>query len=323
MARLTWLGWIGVSAVLVACGKSEAGPAPVSLEQLPARVAAIACEGLGSCCQRSGFTFDVATCKRERTADIESSIGQVDTVNIDYDAAAAGECLEAFEANSSCGEFDDDDAEACERIFRGKLGLGQPCTSREECRRETGQSVSCSSEDGIGPEVCRLADGGAPSRHGKLGEACNATCFEGDECSIVAVPAPAPGEPAPVPVDPAACYRSDGLWCDFSMASPSCARLLPVGQQCTSYDACAGKAFCAGDTGVCSAPRANGQPCSSASECQSRHCSSEGPTIDPGAPVESYCVAEESVTAADCTLSTGSDPGDSSGDSETPPSPAP
>jgi hypothetical protein len=317
--------------VLVACGKSEAGSAPVAREQLSARAAAIACEGLGSCCQRSGFTFDVASCKQERTFEIEQNIAQVDTVNVDYDATAAGECLDALEANSSCGELEDDDAEACERIFRGKIGLGQPCNSREECRSGPGQSVSCYSEDGVAPQVCRLVDEGAPSRHGKVGEACNTTCFEGDECSTfpVAVPVPAPGMPAPVPVDAAACYRSDGLWCDFSTSAPKCARLLPLGAECISYDSCAGKALCANDTRVCSAPRPNGQRCSSGNECQSGHCSAQGPSSDPGAPVpESYCVAEEPVTADECALDSdveappaGSDPGSSSGDDETPPAP--
>jgi len=304
MPTVTWLGWIGVSAVLVACGKSEGDPDPVSRDQLPARVAAMACEGLSGCCQRSGFMFDVAACKLERTAEIEQNLAEVDTANVDYDANAAGECLDALDADSSCGEFDDDDAEACDRIFRGKLGLGQPCTSSQECRPQAGQRVSCYS-DGVEPEVCTLRGDGAPSRHGKLGESCYTTCFEGDDCSgdAVPVPAPGPGVPAPAPVDPAACYRADGLWCDYSMASPSCARLLPLGQQCSGYESCAGKAFCASDTSVCSARRANGQRCTSDSECQSGHCSDDDATLEPGTtePVERYCVAQESVTADECT----------------------
>jgi hypothetical protein len=329
MARLTWLGWIGVSAVLVACGKSEGGPDPVSRDQLPARAAALACEGLSGCCQRSGFMFDVAACKQEYTAELEQNIAELDTANVDYDAVAAGECLDALDAHSFCGEFDDDDAEACERIFRGKLALGQPCSSSQECRREPGQSVGCNSEDGIEPQVCTRYDDGGSSRHGKEGEACYTTCFEGDDCSTgsvpVPAPAPGPGVPAPAPVDPAACYRTDGLWCNFGIASPRCARLLPLGEECTSYDSCAGKAFCASDTGVCSAPRANGARCSAADECQSGHCSYDGPSGAPE-PVESYCVAEEPITAEECTVDfdeDGSGPSGSSGDNESAPAPAP
>lgn len=300
MAKVTWVGWIGMSVVVVACGKSEGGPAPVSLEQLPARVAAMMCEGRGGCCERSGFTFDVAGCKQERVAEIEQELVELDTANVDYDATAAGECLEALEAGSSCGEFDGDDAEACDRVFRGKLAPGQPCTSSQECRREPGQSVSCYSEDGIQPELCTVFDGGMPSRHGKLGEACFTTCFENDDCSgSAAVPAPGPGVPAPA--DPAACYRSDGLWCDYSRASPTCARLLPLGQACTGYESCAGKAFCATDTSVCSAPRANGQPCSADRECQSGNCSDTPPAAGPTVS-EAVCVAEERLTADECTL---------------------
>lgn len=326
MPRLTWLGWLGVLAVLVACGKAEGGSGPVPREQLSARVAAIACEGLGSCCQSSGFTFDVANCKQLRAAQIDQNLLELDTASVEYDDRAAGECLDALAANSKCGGLDEDGAGACERIFRGTIALGEPCTTHEECREERNQRVRCISDDRLGNGVCTLDEDGIPSRHGEFAEACFTTCFEGDDCSFgsAPVPVPGPGEPAAQPAEPAACYRADGLWCDFGTGSPSCARLVPLGEPCTGYDSCAGEAFCAGDTGVCSAPRANRQPCSADDECQSGSCSFDGPALEPGAPdpIQSYCVEQEILSADQCTVDLeepSDDAGGSSGDAEAPP----
>lgn len=311
MKRLGWLGAFVVVASLGACGKSDGGSGPVPLSELPARAAAIACEGLGSCCQSSGFAFDVATCKRLYTAEIEGELSEFDRNLVEYDADMAGKCLDSFAAETRCGDLEGDDR-YCDRIFRGKLGLGQPCMGSEECREEEGQYVSCYSPDGIEPEVCTLTEERGPLPRGKLGDACTSTCDEDDDC--LSGGAIAPGGPgAPVPQEPVACYRADGLWCDTG----SCAQLLDVGAPCPGYDGCKGQAFCDFQSQICTLPRKNGEPCQGRNECQSGYCDygDEGPTIDPvtASPV---CAPANTVHAGDCVV-------DDESDSATPPSPAP
>jgi hypothetical protein len=287
---LTWVGWIGVSALLVACGKGgekEDRPASISQEELPARAAAIRCEGMSRCCEGSGFPFDVTPCQQKQTGHFENLIAQF-AANVGYDARAAGEYLEALETGNNCGRLDEQAAAAWERAFPGKLELGQPCGLSQECRQEPGQTVSCFG-DGTTPQVCTLVEGEPPTRHGQAGETCSRTC-ESDRCPVNVMSAMTTG-----------CYRTEGLWCDFVTEQPTCSRLPELGQACPSGECTIGS-FCATDTRVCTALRATGQPCLRRDECKSGYCEEQDPSRGTGAsePAQTYCVAQQPVAADDC-----------------------
>ncbi len=329
LKKLTaWVCLLGAVSVVAACGKSESSSGPIPKAELPARLAKIACEGLAGCCKTAALAFDLATCKQAYTARLKGDIKQLNSPNIDYDAAAAGECVDAIDGHSQCGEFEDNNAPACERVFRGKLAIGSLCTDSDECRGNPGQRVNCTSSDGLAPEVCTL-ESSTPSVHGKEGDACFTTCNEGRTCDFGSEPSPgiaAPGDPVSMPAPQAACYRAEGLWCDST--SGTCARLAQVGFPC-SYESCVGDAFCDPERQVCTTPRDIGAPCTSRNECQSHICGEDsgGPVMgDPGvsAPTR-YCAARRTVTANDCSpdFSTGRDSTDPSSPGSSAPQPQP
>lgn len=306
MPRVGWLGVLGVLAALAGCGKSEGGSQAIPKAELPSRVAKVVCESLASCCKNSGHGFDVAACKAAYQEQVEEGVFELQSPNIEYDAEAAGECLDAV-AVGSCGDLDEDDAPACRRVFRGKLALGAPCVDSDECREEPGQSVSCTSDDGVSPEVCTLLGPSASQRRGRPGEACSGTCYGGSDCSGDApspTPAPGPGVPAP-PTDPTLCYRDDGLWCNYQ--SGICESLLPLGAACTDYGSCAGSNFCDVYTQACRAPAADGSPCDGDDGCQSGNCVyPDSPQVGATGP-SGTCVARGIVTAEQCEVDFGRD----------------
>jgi hypothetical protein len=169
------------------------------------------------------------------------------------------------------------------------------------------------------PTVC-AATASSTTPHGKAGEACVTTCFEGDSCSIGSAPvaSPAPGgvpqpQPQPQP-DPVGCYRDDGLFCDLGL----CAPLVALGAPCDSFDACRGTAFCDFDTGLCTAPQPDGSPCESSNSCQSHNCSDTGPVVDPNVAVPRVCVSAATATAQQCendfSTTDSTSPGDDTSD---------
>ena len=81
-------------------------------------------------------------CKQELRLNIEESFAEQGARQLDYDAQAAGDCLASFSKLSLCGEVDEDEAPACEHIFRGRLAVGQPCNDSDECREGSGQQVT-------------------------------------------------------------------------------------------------------------------------------------------------------------------------------------
>jgi hypothetical protein len=300
-----WLGLATLLWLVGACGKSTGDAEEIPRDELPSRIASLLCQSIGSCCQRAGFPIDMAECKRVGTAELEEELLEEQEPGVTYDAQAAGDCLASVGPQLVCGDVEDD-VPACERIFRGSVALGQPCTSSRQCKRSEGQRITCTGDDGVNPPVCTELE---IAQRGKQGEACNGTCYEGEECVSydTGVPAPAPGPggtPVPAP-EYVTCYRDDGLYCN-SMGA--CEELVQHGFACTDYAACAGGSFCDFQTQLCSAPRDNGAPCQGDNECRSGICSYND--------ISGTCVAEESVTSEQCASVGNDEP--PSGDSAEP-----
>ncbi len=280
---LAWLGLLAAAASFGGCGKTGDGGA-VERSELPAAVANVMCGSLGSCCKSSSFAFDEAACRRQQTAVLADELSRFDPKNVSYDAQAAGDCLAALAAHIECGRIDDSSANAtCQKIFSGKLGLGEVCTDSMECARPAaGGSAFCETtpNDAV-VKVC-MQQAGSAGVHGKKGQSCNGSC-EGDNCSIAAEPVP--GDTA-TPTQPVLCYQSDGLYCS---SSGVCEALLGRGQPCTDFASCTADLFCDLTTGACAAPLALGASCNSSYECQSHYCTDD----------TSRC-AERTVTSAQC-----------------------
>ena len=289
-SAMAWGSMVGVMWLVAACGKSEGAAEPIPKSEIPARLAALLCEGRGGCCQQQGMTFATASCKTYYSQQLDESIAKYDPARVQYDAQAAGDCLAEFEARSNCGALDGDEVPACERVFRGKVALGGACTTSVDCAKTGDQRVICESSDGTAPSVCVLIGTGA-GPHGKAGDACIFTCDEGDDCDGIAVAPPQPGTGVPQP-DPVICYRDEGLYCGAGTCQPTVA----LGQPCAN-DGCEGGAFCDFATGICAARRPNGQPCTGDDECQSDSCPG---AYDDDLELNGVCVDPSTLTAEQC-----------------------
>lgn len=261
--------------LLSACGKDEGqGAGPVSPEDLPTRVAKIQCESLGGCCKEANHAFDVATCTSLVAAAVARDLdSESEAVNTRYDAEAAADCLADYAAHVVCGDVEGD-LPACQRLIDGTLPLGAACDGSYECAQpRAGGPARCEG-------VC-VVD--APPLRGKLGDTCNLSCENEEQCLEKSL-----GVSAPV-----ACYRSDGLACPYASApdtTVTCQPLLALGERCAANQDCVAGAVCSIASTTCILQRKTGEACDSYFECASGYCN--------GACIS----ARPSFSADDCLL---------------------
>ncbi len=275
-----------VAAVVPGCGSSKSdkggSAAPIPKEELLDRMVSVVCDNIGPCCAQNNFTHDPAGC----ATLLEGFYGQFLTPllsadGVQYDAAAAGECLNSFKsvAASCTGE---PDSPACDRVFVGTYAEGASCQHDEQCKAPQGGSAYCSSDDKCVAEP-----------RGKLGDGCSGTC------SISGNTTDCSGGSGGASNGNATCYTNDGLHCGIS---GNCEPLVAAGQACTSgcvdghycdatckpklgaggdcssnWDACDAQTFCH-DNGQCAAKQPNGTDCEYSDVCQSDHCDYSGAT---------------------------------------------
>lgn len=263
------------ASVVVGCSPDDEAE-PVELDNLASRYAEIYCSGIEPCCKAASLAFEPQGCRQKMGAYLQKQIDELMTQQIGYDEQAAGECLAAFKAQSSCGDEDTiDDDSACQNVFHGLLAAGAACESSEECKDEGGGKRGyCDrpfdpNTNMSGPGICKQRQTLA-LKHGKQGDACEQTCQVGDSCTTTIYPEDVgDGAPAPFAGDGVACLQAENLYCGPLRV---CQPLKQLGQACDSYDSCAGGSFCDFDSKVCVAPKANGEKCTGSSECQSERC---------------------------------------------------
>ncbi|HEX3853989.1 MAG TPA: hypothetical protein VHW01_23660 [Polyangiaceae bacterium] len=152
----------------------------------------------------------------------------------------------------------------CDQLVVGTLPVGASCTDDGACAAPPGGTASCMLDASGAPGTCQI--GTPPMTRGTNGDACSASCVEGDGCDF-----------ANGPTLNVACYNTDGLYCSAEL---TCAALLAVGQRCRSTTDCAAALYCAEDTsqnaagvvGMCALLKENGTPCLTGMECLSHAC---------------------------------------------------
>lgn len=191
---------------------------------------------------------------------------------IGYDAKAAAVCLDYIAARScereSLHEFSEAELagrDACEAVFKGRMGANGPCMAANECAQEAicGFSPTCTDACCVG--ACRVLAGPA-----KLGEACsfNTSCEPDTFCDSD----PNTGLPTVCKASPKlgqACPQGSCAgesFCDYELAKPVCVAPRPVGSSCYSDFECAQPGYCVYDgngvTGArCAKPSDEGGPC--------------------------------------------------------------
>ncbi|MEB2311328.1 MAG: hypothetical protein OZ921_07855 [Sorangiineae bacterium] len=286
--RVVAIGVMVASAWLagVACGGStDSGSAPVARDAFAGKFTDAVCGRLEPCCREQSYPFD-----REACAAVagEGARSMVENAAVQYDAAAAGRCLQAISAAvASCDDLNMVAAD-CERVFTGTKGAGAACASSSECASPAGGSAYCS-DDGSGQRACVV------SPRGTRGAACNATCTEMAASTSCMSGGPIGGSGAGATPD-TSCYTNDGLYCD---SEGKCAPLRAAGESCdTTQESCVDGAWCAqgtcvaraavgascdggmacertaycDDAGKCQAKRPNGAACSSDEACEGDRC---------------------------------------------------
>jgi hypothetical protein len=261
----------------------------VPRSELAARLASIACNSAAQCCQSSGQPFDKDACQRGYGAELAENIDEIDSSRVAYDADAAGDCLDSVADTVRCGDFEEVEAEVCERIFVGKVPAGQPCENSSECQQQSGARTTCTGNGDGGASVCTPI---FPAPHGKLNEACGITCYEGSSCFVYT------SQSSSDPSLRTGCYRDEGLFC----AAGTCQAVADVGGACSGGDSCKRGSFCDFRTALCVAVKPDGATCSSSQECQSERCMSDDASGAPSAePVVSHCRSRDTVDADLCS----------------------
>ena len=177
MRTLSLTLFTGLVVSATACGGSDS----ISLEDLPARIAAASCERIFRCCdateQMQQFdNFDPpptnqAECEATLTALYQNFIindEALDAGRLGYDSAAAGECVAAADGAACGGAAGGVDSEACDRVFVGQVAIGGACEGDDECAGE----ASCEGD----PGACEALPA--------LGAPCIGPCVSGAYCDF-------------------------------------------------------------------------------------------------------------------------------------------
>lgn len=201
----------GVVLSAAACGGSDSDP--ISLEDLPARYAAAACEQIFDCCDATEQAFQFASYDPPPTNQAECEVAfaaRYREIAIDeaalaagrlgYDGAAAAECIAAIEG-LTCGGTTGTDA--CQRIFVGQVAVGATCEDDDECAGE----AWCQG----GLDECVALP--------PIGAACDISCMT-------------------------------GAYCDFSIGTGTCVALKSNGTACSLGGECQ-SGYCDEPTDLC------------------------------------------------------------------------
>ena len=265
-----------------ASGSAGSSSDPPTAATFLGRIAKSFCDSLQPCCASAGLRFDDAACEVLLSHGFGFDPSQVGN-GVAFDSGAGQRCIDDLltetmgcTANLKYGLSD------CDQLLVGTLPVGASCTDVKACAAPPGQTAACIFDATGVNGTCQL---GMPQMtHGASGDACAATCIEGDGCDF------ANGNPT-VNV---ACFDVDGLYCSDAL---SCAPLLAVGEPCRTTADCATGTYCAEDgslpsaagvIGACATLKENGTPCLIGTECLSHAC--DGTCFHPPLAQPNLCL---------------------------------
>jgi hypothetical protein len=202
-------------------GCRDDGSGPIAYDELVEAQAAVICEYFVEC----GYATSTELCldgwSRISTPSVDLDAA-VDDGTVRYDAAAAGECLDAIRAASCASFFEGFDEESCDRVFEGTIESGNPCWIDEQCISQSCEVDACAM-------ACCQGTCIAPPPDAGVGEGCFGS---GQDCV-------------------------DGAYCDFETGL--CAAEKAAGEACPGGYGCEGGLACI--SGSCEVPPGEGEPC--------------------------------------------------------------
>jgi hypothetical protein len=297
-----------------ACGGGGSGS--VTLQELGPKAVSSLCAFEVRC----GLYPDQTTCAGATATNLSQITADVSAGTIQYDAAAASDCLNAF-ASLGCNRSDQPDKtpQSCSDAFKGTIADGAACFINQECVSQkcnvgscaqgamccqgtcgatvppipaggdcSGQSSSC-----VGGTFCQTG-AGATSATCAARVAEGQPCMSVDECLVGLAchfdAATASGVCERFPAEGETCDPTQ-LGCNAStdfcdQATKKCVHDLAVGDPCPSGNGCVSYARCDTARMVCVARGAVGGPCASQSDCLgSLACTNGACALKAPAPV--------------------------------------
>ena len=228
-----------------ACNGGGGGGGPITIDQLPAREAAVLCDyaarcGLDTTVQEGLLGSAGGDCTSSFTLYFANSVFAqyqlaVARGTLTYDADQAGECLAAFDG-LACGSFAGTAPPACEATLVGHVTDGGACTFSQECSATS----QCTGASGMTCGMCTHVP--------QAGESCATT----------------------------AC--ASALYCD---GTHTCVARLVAGSPCDpTMSMCAAGTTCmpamiGGTTGTCTVPAPNTTTCAGATCAAGQLCAFE------------------------------------------------
>jgi hypothetical protein len=183
--------------LLVGCSDDDSGGGPVALDNLGTELAAVSCRQQFECCTDAeimdmymGITYDGHAIMTESdcfefanalltglaVAQYKSSL---EMGRIEYDAAAAGGCVDALEG-LTCSQYGDraldELSSSCRPFILPKVGDGGACTQDYEC---TSHNCVGATHEPNAPDT----DGACEPMPG-AGEMCTDNCADGLYCGF-------------------------------------------------------------------------------------------------------------------------------------------
>jgi hypothetical protein len=233
------------------------------------------CEAAQACCTAGSTPSAVSDCAA-MYASHQEAIPGIKTGAVTVDMAALDRCKAAYADGPDQCNLNAVVA-ACDGVYVGHQGVGEPCFGVYDCDRSTG-AMTCvfpgnaSMDEPLG--TCQKTP------HAGLGEPCLSTCQTRDsDCSTNLLGGTLD--------DLATCFEEDGLYCQYLETGSICAAIPDVGQSCDggSYGSCGSTAQC--DT-TCRALSDRGLPCGYG--CYPQYSCIDGTCVDPAWDGDSACM---------------------------------
>lgn len=264
-------GASGTSGSSGDAGSSAEGGEGGALQDLEDTVAS-ACSAAATCCTAQGFTPMLGDCEALYSMN-QAAVPGIKAGHITLDPEALARCKAAYGSGPDQCNLNAVLA-ACQGVFVGQQGEGEPCIGVYDCDRSAG-AVACFITDTSGEQplgTCQAVP------HGQLNDTCFSTCEIDQDCSSSA-------QGFQTPEELTLCFEEEGLYCDRTESEAKCRPLEPLGQPCeaVAFEACGSQAVC--DV-TCQARSDRGESCGS---CLRQFQCVEGECKDPLWATESTC----------------------------------
>lgn len=311
-------GGAGDDGAVATSGDGALHAAPIPEDQFFGSLVDALCSNIEPCCADQGFDFTRGACASVLQGGGDAGLsgaasGLVSAFAADaglaYDPQAAGDCIAAYRTyqaacrtpipNREIGSIAALDVSvtgifACENVFTGSRGLGEPCTFVDACSPGLVCYALSAPSDGGAPvgRCSRLQIGVAENAHCTVLEdagtsseleICGSTSSFDPDANTAAgllwceaasqtckpIQASADGQPC------ATVFQACGA-ASYCSAQKICARAAQAGEPCGGANPeCVAETACSPDGGRCAALAPLGAPCSTGSDCASHECNAK------------------------------------------------